>query len=200
MNDEKKKDLKFIIIFILVLTISLTYLTQSSLARYRKQTNVQINTNIAKWNIVVNKEDITNKNILTNQISPIFDENEFIKEGFIAPGATGYCDIVIDAKDVDVDFNYTLVASIPSTSSIKDLKVTEYTIDPTNNSDKITYNEETPITGSIEKNSRNNIIRLYLIWEEENGEMNNQEDTKVATDENSKALININLKFEQKIN
>ena len=37
MNNEKIKDLKFISIFIAIVVFSLAYLTQSSLARYRKQ-------------------------------------------------------------------------------------------------------------------------------------------------------------------
>lgn len=199
MKDEQKKDLKFIVVFVLILTISFAYLTQTSLAKYRKQTSAEVNANIAKWNIKVNKEDINNKITLTNKIIPIIEQNEFVKEGVIAPGTTGYCDIIIDATQVDVDFKYQLSSSIPAESNIKDLKVTDYIINPNStNQTKIPYDDSKLLTGSITKNTTNNIIRLYIKWEEENGTMNNQQDTEVAINSNSKALISINLKFEQK--
>lgn len=199
MKDEQKKDLKFIVIFVLILTISFAYLTQTSLAKYRKQTSAEINTSIAKWNIKVNKEDISNKITLTNKIIPIIEQNEFVKEGVIAPGTTGYCDIVIDATQVDVDFKYQLNSAIPTESNVKDLKVTDYIINPSStNQTKIPYDDSKSLTGIITKNTTNNVIRLYIKWEEANGTMNNQQDTEVAINSNSKALININLKFEQK--
>lgn len=200
MKDEQKKDLKFIAIFILILVISYTYLTQISLAKYRKQTNAEINATIAKWDIKINKEDINNKITLTNKIIPVLDKSEFIKDDVIAPGSTGYCDIIIDATYVDVDFNYELSSSIPTDSSVKDLKVTSYTINPsTTNTTKIPYDDTKSLTGNIIKNSNNNVIRLYIEWDDTDGSMNNQEDTEVAINSDSKALINIKLKFEQKI-
>lgn len=200
MNNEKVKDIKFIIIFIIVVAISLTYLTQTSLAKYRKQANANINVNIAKWNIKVNNEDINNKTVLTRDIVPSFTGNEFTKDSVIAPGSTGYCDIIINATNVDVDFTYEISATIPEESSIPDLKITGYTINPATNTTETPYDETTPITGNITKNTGNNTIRLYIKWEEENGTMTNQEDTAVAIDDDSKALISANLKFHQRTN
>lgn len=199
MKDEQKKDLKFIIIFVLILTLSFSYLMQTSLAKYRKQSSANVNVNIAKWEILVNKEDISNKTVLTSKITPIIDENEYVKKDFIAPGSTGYCDIIIDASNVDVDFKYELTPDT-STSAIADLIITDYIINPTEtNSEKIAYDNNTTITGNIKKNSSNNVIRLYIIWEEENGTMDNKKDTEVAT-KNKETEINVKLKFEQQTN
>lgn len=200
MNIEKKKDLKFIIIFIAIVTFSLAYLTQTSLARYRKQANATINVNIAEWNILVNNETINNKTTLTQSIVPSFSGNEYIKDSVIAPGSTGYCDIIINAKNVDVDFTYEIKAIIPEESDVPDLKITGYTIEPSEtNTTEIPYDENTKITGNIEKNSENYTIRLYIKWEEENGTMNNIQDTQAAIN-NGKALITANLKFYQRTN
>ena len=132
---------------------------------------------------------------------PSFTGNEYTKDSVIAPGSTGYCDIIINASKVDVDFIYELSTSIPEESSIPDLKITGYIINPTaTNTTEIPYDESTPITGEIKKNSGNNTVRIYIKWEEENGTMNNQQDTEVAIDSDSKALISANLKFHQKTN
>lgn len=200
MNSEKIKDLKFIIIFIVVVAFSLTYLTQTSLAKYRKQANATINVNIAEWNIMVNNETINNKTTLTQNIVPAFTGNEYTKDSVIAPGSTGYCDIVINAKSVDVDFTYEISVNIPEDSDVPDLKITGYTIEPSEtNTTEIPYDETTPITGNITKNSGNNTIRIYIKWEEENGTMDNSQDTLAAIN-NGKALINANLKFHQRTN
>ena len=199
MNNEKIKDLKFISIFIAIVVFSLAYLTQSSLARYRKQADAKINVNIAQWNIMVNNETINNKTSLTQNIIPSFTGNEHIKDSVIAPGSTGYCDIIINARNVDVDFTYEITANIPEESDVPDLKITGYSINPTTDTTETPYDETTPITGNITKNSGNNTIRLYIKWKEENGTMNNTQDTLAAIN-SGKALISANLKFYQETN
>ena len=200
MKEEKVKDFKFIIVFILIVGFSSIYLAQSSLAKYRKQTSAEIDVNIAKWNIKINNEDIDNKVTLTNKIVPSFTGNEYVKDSVIAPGSVGYCDIIIDATGVDVDFNYELNSIVPEDSDLKDLKITDYIINPTDtNTDVSTYDEVSSITGTIQKNTDNYVIRLYIKWDEETGTMDNKQDTDVAINPDSKALIKAILKFQQKI-
>lgn len=200
MKEEKVKDFKFIIVFILIVGFSSIYLAQVSLARYRKQTSAEIDVNIAKWNIKINNEDIDNKVTLSNKIVPSFTGNEYVKDSVIAPGSVGYCDIIIDATGVDVDFNYELNSIVPEDSDLKDLKITDYIINPTDtNTDVSTYDEVSSITGTIQKNTDNYVIRLYIKWDEETGTMDNKQDTDVAINPDSKALIKAILKFQQKI-
>ena len=90
MTDTKKKDLKFIILFIALVSCCLLYLFQSSYAKYRRQITGSVSSDIASWNIKVNGEDIANKKTLTTTIEPTFLETENTKEGVIAPGVTGY--------------------------------------------------------------------------------------------------------------
>ena len=62
MKQERKKDIKFIVLFIIIVSFSFLYLFQTSLAKYRKQINGNITSEIAKWDILVNEEDIRSKN------------------------------------------------------------------------------------------------------------------------------------------
>ena len=200
MKKNVNKDIKFILIFIFIVAFSFCYLFQTSLAKYRKQVNGNISLNIAKWNIKINNESVDNKSVLANNIVPVFEGNEYAKDSVLAPGSKGYCDIIIDAEDVDVDFTYELTISIPEENSIKDLKTTDYVINPTaDNTNKLTYSSNTPITGTILHKTKSTKIRLYFEWyDEEDNQMNNKDDTEVGINEESKAIISANIKFSQK--
>ena len=99
MKKINKKDLRFIVIFIVVLACSFTYLYQSSYAKYRKRVTADVDLTVAKWTIKINNEDIKNNKVLTNKLVPEFEESEYTKANVLAPGSKGYCDIVIDSSN-----------------------------------------------------------------------------------------------------
>ena len=202
MNTEKKKDIKFIIIFIIIITLSFTYLFQASYAKYRKQVNAEVDAEIASWNIKINNEDIGKKKTLTNKIEPVFPGDEFTNEGVIAPGSIGYFDLIINATNVDVDFTYELTAEPSTTSSISDLKINSYIINPSaTNTTQIPYTNGTKLTNTIVRNTPSTTIRMYIEWNDTDGQtMDNSADTDVGVDQNSKALINVTFNFYQKNN
>lgn len=194
------KDIRFILIFIFIVSFSFIYLFQTSLAKYRKQVTGNIDLQIAKWNIKINDEDVENKSVLTNNIIPVFEGNEYTKDSVIAPGSKGYCDIIIDATNVDVDFTYELGISIGEENQISDLRTSGYTINPTDTTeDVVTELSGEAIKGEIAHNTKQTKIRLYFEWyDEADNNMDNKADTDVAIDENSKAVIVASIRFSQK--
>lgn len=198
MTDTKKKDLKFIILFIVLVSCCLLYLFQSSYAKYRRQINGSVSSDIASWNIKVNGEDIANKKTLTTTIEPTFLESENTKEGVIAPGVTGYYTITIDASDVDVNFLCSIHSDVSVDSNVVDLKTLSYVVNPVSDIDeKLTYSADTGIVQQISKNTNQTVFRVYIQWDDEAGTMDNQADTEAATNDNSKALMNVTLQFSQ---
>ena len=198
MTDTKKKDLKFIILFIVLVSCCLLYLFQSSYAKYRRQINGSVSSDIASWNIKVNGEDIANKKTLTTTIEPTFLESENTKEGVIAPGVTGYYTITIDASDVDVNFLCSIHSDVSVDSNVVDLKTLSYVVNPvSDNDEKLTYSADTGIVQQISKNTNQTVFRIYIQWDDEAGTMDNQVDTQAATNDNSKALMNVTLQFSQ---
>lgn len=199
-ENNTKKDLRFIIIFIVIICLSFTYLFQTSLAKYRKQISGNVNLEIAKWNIKINDEAIENKKVLTNDIVPVFEGNEYTKDSVLAPGSKGHCDIIIDSTNVDVDFTYEISLVVDENNAVSDLKTTGYIINPSDtNQTIIDYTDQTSITGTIIHNTPSTIIRLYFEWyDEADNEMDNQKDTEVAIDENSKIIISASARFSQK--
>lgn len=195
MKKELKKDLRFIIIFILVVTISFIYLFQSTYAKYKKQVNSNVNSTIASWNIKINNETINNKKTLTNSITPTFYENEYVKENTLAPGIKGYFDINIDSSKVDVDFNYEVNAVLNNSTNLTDFKITDYELNDSGTKQNFST---TGISNSLPKNNKNTKIRFYVEWiDDDTNVMNNIEDTTYATNHDDVKYV-LTIKFTQK--
>ncbi len=193
------KDIRFILIFIFIVSFSFIYLFQTSLAKYRKQVTGNVDLQIARWNIKINDEDVANKSVLTNDIVPVFEGNEYTNDSVIAPGSKGYCDIIIDATNVDVDFTYELGISIGEENQISDLRTTGYILNPTEDSTITEIPTDQAITGEIVHNTSQTKIRIYFEWyDEEDNNMDNTADTEVGIDETSKAVVSANIRFSQK--
>ena len=105
--------------------------------------------------------------------------------------------ITIDATNVDVPFQCKIQSEASEESSITDLKTLSYEINPTTIENKLEYNNDTGIIQNIEKNTKKTTIKIYLTWDDETGTMDNQTDTNVATNPNSKALMNVIIHFNQ---
>lgn len=203
MKKINKKDLRFIVIFIVVLACSFTYLYQSSYAKYRKRVTADVDLTVAKWTIKINNEDIKNNKVLTNKLIPEFEESEYTKANVLAPGSKGYCDIVIDSSNVDVNFQISLIAKVPPESAIVDLRVTDYIINPSDtNTTKIEYSELEEIQIPVVHNTPKTTIRLFIKWDDDptTQKMDNEADTNAAVDTSSEALIEINTNFTQVTN
>ena len=193
------KKIKFIFYFVLIF-ICLFYLVQSSYAKYKKDIEGDLKSSIAKWNIKVNDELITNKSKLTNNITPIFEGNEYVKDNVIAPGVEGYYDIIIQSSVSNYPFTYQINSNVSTSSDVKDLITTKYIINPDTDNIENTYSKENGITGTFTQNGIVK-IRVFIKWNDIiDTTMDNQKDTEVAIDSNSKALMEVKLKFTQKNN
>ena len=193
---KRNNDLKFLIIFIIVVAISLLYLSQASYAKYRKQVTGRMDATVASWNILVNNEDIKNKTTLTNSITPVFDSNQYVKTGVIAPGSTGYFDITIDATNVDVDFTYEIQSSVDETTPLEDIVFTKYEKDGVEGA----FTQTGKITDEKQKNTGTTSLRIYFKWNDDStNNMDNQEDTEYAsTTAYANTKIKIVIHFAQK--
>lgn len=194
---KKKKDIYFIIIFLVIVSISFIYLFQSSYAKYKRQIEGNVDTTVASWNIKVNNETINNKSELTNYITPTIDTNQYIKSGVIAPGSTGFFLLTIDATNADVDFSYEISGTVHEDTPLNDLIITEYE----QNGSRLQYNSTNKITGDIQKNTTSTTIKVYFKWNDDTATetMDNQEDTEYAIDPNNTTTkIKVTIKFTQK--
>lgn len=189
-----KRTLKILVI--LVTSLSLLTIGNLTYSKYRNAIVGTTDMDISVWNIKVNTEEINGKQVLTNDITPTFDSDSNVRTGVLAPGVTGYYDIVIDSTDVDVSFSYSLTCVNSTESTIDDLTVTGYQINPSTSPPIEDY--VTDITGNIILNEDTLTIRIFIEWDDSiTATMDNAADTAAVVDPNAKALITNSIQFTQ---
>ena len=191
----KRKHFIYILAFLsFVLCI---FFIQESYAKYLTSTSENASINVARWRILVNNKDIREGNTADAVIVPVFDGNENIASGIIAPTSEGYFDLIIDAREADVSFKYKISMSVNKNSSVKDLVATKYEV---NGGEPITMdiNNQTIENTVLYGNNNSTInIRVYIVWNDGDGSlMDNSADTSATTSGNS-AMMNVSLNFTQ---
>ncbi len=169
------------IIFFVAL-MSLLYcitLMQETYAKYITNANASADLTIARWNILLNNQDIIQNSDFSEKITPVFDGTAHIKSDVIAPTAEGYFDIRLDGSNTDVSFTYTFSLDLAGTNTVSDLVITRYELDGVS----YVYNNE-DITGNILLNDQNKIrnIRFYVKWNDDaaSENMDNEADSHAA--------------------
>lgn len=203
---------KRICFMLLLMSCSLCLCFMSSTySRYVAGTTGNIDILFAKWQILINTQDITDGNNSTISITPTIESDENVKENTVAPTSKGYFDIDIDPTNVDVSFRYTVDLEIDN-EEIPDLMITKYTILPNDyeEGDTIEYTtlQENTITNDLlYDNETQNFsfdpftIRIYFEWYEGDDElMDDEADTEIgetAAEDELSFTINANISFEQ---
>lgn len=201
------KKLKLLIVFA-SLSVTLGFMS-NTYSRYVADTTGDIQIGFAKWQIVVNDNDISSNNTSSINITPVMDINENIDTNTIAPSSSGYFDIIIDPTNIDVSFKYSISIDL-SNENMPDLIISKYAYLSNNyvDGDDITYNVlENNIIENEFKYGIDNYepftIRVFFEWfEGENEKMDDEKDTNIGIDaatNNSNLQIQASIKFEQLI-
>ena len=122
------KKIRFILAFI-ALSICLC-LMSNTYSRYVAGTTNNIDMLFAKWQILVNNNDITNGSTSDIAFVPTIEPNENVASNLVAPSSKGYFDIAIDPTNVDVSFKYKITLLLEN-ENIPDLMITKYSVLPT---------------------------------------------------------------------
>lgn len=181
--------------------ISLFYcvsLIQSTYAKYVTSADANTDITIARWNVLVNGQDVKNNSDFSSKITPVFAGNDNIAANIIAPSATGYFDIIINGNSTDVSFTYNVAFKNDDNSQVKDLKLVNYTLD----SGPATEFLDNKVTGNVLLNDANKVhtIRVYVMWSDDSSTetMNNTSDTAATQD--GKAILDVDVNLIQKAN
>ena len=186
----KKKIMFFLALICLFYCVSLM---QSTYAKYVTTADTNADFTIARWNILVNDQDIKENSNFTNLIVPQFDGTTHIKEDVIAPTSEGYFTIAIDGTDTDVSYTYTLTIDYAASNDVDDLIITKYTIGNIN----YTYTIGDPITDDVLLNAQSKVteITFYVKWNDDpiTETMDNGEDTSTTSNGNAAFAVNLNV-------
>lgn len=195
-----------ILLLIFSLSLTLSYMS-NTYSRYVADATGNVNMLFAKWQILVNDNDITNGTTSSIAITPEVDENPHVASGTIAPSSKGHFDIIINPENVGVSFEYDITLDVLN-DNMPDLMITKYSILPKGyiEGDQV---DVTPITNNVITETRDLVenkhetftIRVYFEWfegEENNETMNDDADTAVAIN-NESLDIQAKISFKQKL-
>ena len=174
------------------------FFIEDTYAKYITSTNESASMNIARWRILVNNKDIRENSTTNAVITPIFNGNDNINSGIIAPNSEGYFDLIIDATEADVSFKYKIETSVNQNSPVKDLITTKYIIDNGNEIPLERDNATIENTVLHKDNTKPINIRVYIKWDDSNeATMDNDADTEATKQVDNPAKIDVKLSFIQ---
>ncbi len=181
--------LAFVSLFLSIVTVQDTY------AKYVARVDGSTDIAIARWRILLNDFDVRNQLTSSNLISPVLNGNTHIASNVIAPTATGYFVVEIDASDTDVSFTYSITVANNINTLVDDIEITNCTV----NGQSVNHHNGT-ITGTINVNDVSKIKEIYVYFQWNDGvnqTMNNAADTLTTTAQESVAKINVTANFTQ---
>lgn len=196
----------FLVISSLALTLSLMSNTYS---RYVADVDSNIDLLFAKWQILVNENDITNNTTTSINITPVMEENVNVAENTVAPSSKGYFDIDIDPSNAGVSFDYSINLNIED-ENMPDLMISKYAVldKDYNEGDQITATTilNNTINGTVDYDATAHepfTVRVFFEWYEGVDEkMDDEADTNIGYEAalNDKSLlVNASISFNQKI-
>ena len=191
-------DKKYILLILSFISMYVTIcLANETYAKYVTATTSTSSTSIARWRILVNNDDVTVGATSTSLITPIFPGSADISSNVLAPNAEGYFDLVLDATNVDVSFNYSITIEPNENSPVTELVATKYAI---NGEEPVDFEEGVnSLEGTMDLTELDRVvnIRVYIMWDDTLDLMTNAEDTDTTVGDQA-GLLDVTVHAIQK--
>ena len=189
-----QKKLWFLVISAFLVTL---LLISSTYALFESQGEAETNFEIGKWVIKLNDVDVSKgyqEDFVIDNF--IYDENENVEEGYIAPGQKGYFDIVLDPSGTDVAVRYDIEINLSEGNYPRNLEMSVDTLldNETVKSDDNSYSGI--ITLDEIKENKKISLRLNMYWNNKSDALN-QSDSRYGTVINNSFEIPITVKISQ---
>ena len=170
------KNKNILVVVSLILVFITIYIIRDTYGLFESKNIMNTNTNIAKWNVLINGTDIkSGENFVVNSVNIVGSDS--VKNGKMAPGTEGYFDILIDPADTDTSILYSVTFDFTKVNgSFAIERIEETTSGNLIRTGENTYSKV--ITLEEIKNKVTNTIRVYIKWN--NVEENNEEDSKIG--------------------
>ena len=126
----RKIEIKILILvvafFILLSNVNESY------ARYLSSSSADTSADFKTWKILVNNTDIISNYSTTMNFTPTIISSSKVRSGKLAPGSTGYIDILVDSSSVKTSYRLTINTTV--TGSVNNFKIIGYSKLTSNNS------------------------------------------------------------------
>ena len=197
---------KIWVLMLLIMILVTIYVINNTYAKYYSEAEGKVEQIIGKWIVKINDTNIaTGEEIQEFTINQLqYNESDNTIEGKIAPGMTGYFDIILDATESSVAVKYDVTIDGSALVEInKFIKISKQTvvIDGTEKDDEIVKTDENTYTGIVKlediKSKKTNTVRVYVEWENDETESNDEKDTSLGKIENTQIEIPVTVKISQ---
>jgi hypothetical protein len=183
-----------IILYSLVLVLTLITI-RVSFALFENNASAVVNPNIGRWIITLNNELISSgytQDIVIDDF--IYEENEYVESGVIAPGGSAYVDLVLDATECDVAVRYDITFNLEDTNYEDNISFSiNDTYDATIRTDENTYSGVISLD-SIE-DGETITLRVNVDWND--SQEYDESDTSLGLVEDQTISVPINIRLNQ---
>lgn len=187
---KKKLWLLFVLsLVILGIFISNTY------ALFESDVEGIVNNPIGQWNIKLNEilvSSIVEESLTIDDF--VYDINDNVRDGYIAPGSSGYFDLVLDTMGTDVAVKYAISVDL---SQIENENITLSVVPETNG--MVINNEDGIYFGVLSLDDITNnsqiILRIMITWNDD--VVYDEQDTELGVVLNTKLEVPISVSVEQ---
>ena len=162
-----------IILFVVMLAITV-YEISNSYALFETEREIVVNSDIGKWDILVNNQSINNiTSFSVNNVHVSGDSN--VRSNYFAPGTSGYFDLVIDPGDTEVSIYYEIVCRTDMITNPQIRLTSIENVDKPDLVDVAPYTHAGIIPLSDIQNDVTTRIRFHVTWT--NNDNNNEIDS-----------------------
>ncbi len=189
---KEKTKLRIIQILCIISILITIFSIQRTYAKYYEKVDTTYKTNIKRWLINVNSNNIHEMSTLNEVMQPILvDDENMNNNNTIVPGRRGYFEMLIDYSAVDLAFEYEFSIEQLNSTPLEDFEIYGYEVIDADGTSKITETKEIkgvidPTTEVDSNRDKKRDIRVLFRWNDENADttdsasiagMNNYEDT-----------------------
>ncbi len=186
---------KITFVFLCLIFLFLLFKLSGTFALLESKTQRVVQSDVATWTILVNNTDISDSSTSFTIDKINWNKSSSVKEGKVAPGVSGYFDIVIDPNNTDVSIRYDIVFDF---SSLSNTAINVENINETSGNN-IVQTSNNKYTGIIKlsdiNNNVTNKIRVNLKWS--NNEENNEQDYELGKNPNTVLKIPVVVEVSQ---
>lgn len=196
---------KIWILSALIMLLITLYQINSAYAKYSTEAQGIVEETIGAWIVKVNDTNIaTEANVENFTIDALtYNSNDYVLEGKIAPGLSGYFDVTIDATEASVAVRYDVTIDFSKLDLSDSIKFTKLVtvVDGVESEEGITQTEESTYTGVVTLDDisagKTNTLRVYLSWEDDGTGINDEEDSILGTTKDIQVSIPVQVKASQ---
>ena len=193
-----KKQVKIVLWALVFVFLCFTFMMfADTLALFESNASGEADMDIGKWVIKVSDVSITDgesQSIVVDSF--VYEENEHVESGYIAPGTSAYFDLIFDATECDVAVKYDIAFNFESIDYSDNISIS---VSGAENNSNVIRTAENTYSGVIDLESieNNELVTLQVEITWDNLEAYDESDTALGIEHGNKLRVPITVNAVQ---